>query len=157
MEKFAKDSEGKYYNERLEIEINKRKAFSESRSNNRTGKTKEAKKHMKNKSKTYVNHMENENRDINKDKKESETEKTPLQKKFDEFLQFRKAMKKTVLKESIPALKKHLYQLAEGNDNKAMQIIDQSIANGYQGLFELKESANKKQSTEPNHPLKRID
>lgn len=39
--KFIKDDEGLYFNERLEIEINKRKKYSESRSNNKKGKVKE--------------------------------------------------------------------------------------------------------------------
>ena len=36
--KFLKDEEGNYYNERLENETNKRKAYSESRRNNRRKK-----------------------------------------------------------------------------------------------------------------------
>ena len=36
--KFAQDSDGLYYNERLEQEVNKRKAYSESRRNNRKKK-----------------------------------------------------------------------------------------------------------------------
>jgi len=51
--KFIRDSEGLYYNERLDIEINKRRKYSESRSKNKTGK------------KTYDQHMENENKDEN--------------------------------------------------------------------------------------------
>ena len=68
LEKFEIDTDGNYYNTRLELEVNKRKAYSKSRSENRTKKDKEPTKDMKNISKTYVNHMENENRDINKDK-----------------------------------------------------------------------------------------
>lgn len=70
MQKFTKDSEGKWYNERLEIEIIKRKEYSKSRSNNRKSEGKD-KKHMKNTSKTYEEHMENRDEDINKEKKES--------------------------------------------------------------------------------------
>lgn len=68
LEKFEIDHDGNYYNTRLEQEVNKRKAYSKSRSENRTKKDKEPVKDMKNISKTYVKHMENENRDINKDK-----------------------------------------------------------------------------------------
>lgn len=64
--KFIKDSDGKYYNERLEIEIVKRKKYAESRGNNKRGK--------KIISKSYDNHMENENEnkdiDLNKNKGE---------------------------------------------------------------------------------------
>ena len=54
--KFTKDKDGFWYNERLEIEVNKRKNFVLSRSKNKEGK-------RKNKiiSKSYVKHMENEN------------------------------------------------------------------------------------------------
>lgn len=65
--KFKIDEEGYYYNERLETEINKRKAYSESRRNNR--KKKEEKEtyeeDMKNICNSYEEHMENENININ--------------------------------------------------------------------------------------------
>ena len=60
--KFSCDPEGKFFNKRLEVEINKKRAYSESRKNNRN-----AKKSHKSKTydSTYVNHMnkhmENEN------------------------------------------------------------------------------------------------
>lgn len=53
--KFKKDEEGLYYNERLEEEITRRKAYSKSRSENRKKKEKD------NICETYVPHMENEN------------------------------------------------------------------------------------------------
>lgn len=60
MLKFEKDESGFFFNRRLEKEISKRKAFSESRSNNKLGK-------KKNTSKSYDFHMENENENRNKD------------------------------------------------------------------------------------------
>lgn len=57
--KFIQDEEGLYYNERLEYEAEKRRNYSESRRNNRK------KKDMLNISETYVQHMENENININ--------------------------------------------------------------------------------------------
>ena len=63
--KFKIDEEGNYYNERLEYEVNKRKAYSESRRNNR--KKKEIyEEDMKNICNSYEEHMENENININK-------------------------------------------------------------------------------------------
>ena len=53
--KFEKDQDGLYYNARLHQEVEKRKAYSESRRQNRT------KKDMNNISNSYVKHMENEN------------------------------------------------------------------------------------------------
>lgn len=65
--KFIKDEEGNYYNERLEYEANKRKAYSESRKNNR--KKKETyEKDMLNICNSYEEHMENENINKNKNK-----------------------------------------------------------------------------------------
>jgi uncharacterized protein YdaU (DUF1376 family) len=64
LQKFKKDENGLYFNERLEIEIEKRKAYSKSRSNNKSGKYKND---MNNTSKSYDEHMEDENENKNKD------------------------------------------------------------------------------------------
>jgi uncharacterized protein YdaU (DUF1376 family) len=61
--KFVKDDVGLFYNERLENEINKRKAYTESRSKNKKGK-KKSKKIIR---KSYENHMGNENEIENED------------------------------------------------------------------------------------------
>ena len=55
-DKFQKDSDGKFFNERLKEEIEKRKSYSESRRNNRKKKD-----DVIIISDTYVQHMENEN------------------------------------------------------------------------------------------------
>jgi uncharacterized protein YdaU (DUF1376 family) len=75
VKKFIKDAQGLYYNARLEKEINLRKAFTESRSNNRKGKGNQS-DNTKKKSKRSVKHMEDENKDENKDttKKKSKGE-----------------------------------------------------------------------------------
>ncbi len=62
-QKFSGNEDGNYCNERLLLEINKRKAFAESRRNNRMKKTSDI--HMSKTSKTYVPHMENENENEN--------------------------------------------------------------------------------------------
>jgi hypothetical protein len=61
LSKFVKDDKGLFYNERLDLEAEKRKKYSESRSNNRKGKVKDTNII----SKSYDVHMENENRNIN--------------------------------------------------------------------------------------------
>ncbi len=53
---FKRDREGLYYNEKLEFEQNRRRAYSESRRDNRKKKTNSLDKI----SKSYVNHMETE-------------------------------------------------------------------------------------------------
>jgi hypothetical protein len=60
--KFEKDENGLYYNARLQQEIDKRKAYSESRRQNRI------KKDMNNISNSYDKHMENENENVIKDR-----------------------------------------------------------------------------------------
>lgn len=62
--KFKKDKDENYYNERLEYEVNKRKAYSESRRNNRR-KKETYEKDMKNICNSYEEHMENENENVN--------------------------------------------------------------------------------------------
>jgi hypothetical protein len=59
--KFIHDADGKYYNERLDAEIGKRIAYSESRRVNRRRKSKD----MINICSTHDEHMENENENIN--------------------------------------------------------------------------------------------
>jgi hypothetical protein len=66
-QKFLRNEDGNYCNERLMLEISKRKAFAESRRNNRLKKTSLI--HVSNTSKTYVQHMENENENENEIKK----------------------------------------------------------------------------------------
>jgi hypothetical protein len=66
-QKFLRNEDGNYCNERLMLEISKRKAFAESRRNNRLKKTSVI--HVSNTSKTYVPHMENENENENEIKK----------------------------------------------------------------------------------------
>jgi hypothetical protein len=56
--KFEKDENGLYYNVRLQQEVEKRKAYSESRRQNRI------KKDMNNISNSYDKHMENENENV---------------------------------------------------------------------------------------------
>jgi hypothetical protein len=78
--KFVKDEEGFFFNERLSIEMQKRKAYSDSRRNNRT------KKDVSNISKTYVPHMENvnenENENINEVIVKDANEKKVTRKRF---------------------------------------------------------------------------
>lgn len=68
----------------------------------------------------------------------------PLQKKINEWIAYRKQIKKPLREMSKEKLPSELMKLANGNEEIAMQIIDKSIANGYQGLFPLKENQNAK-------------
>jgi len=78
---FKKTQDNKYFNNRMIKESEKRKNYSESRRNNRLGKTKD---HMLNTSKTYVNHMVNANENVDVNKNEDET-KQYIRPDFTEF------------------------------------------------------------------------
>jgi hypothetical protein len=47
-----------------------------------------------------------------------------------------------VLQSSLEANKKKLMKMSDENPNTAIEIIEQSIANGWQGFFELKTNNN---------------
>jgi uncharacterized protein YdaU (DUF1376 family) len=69
-QKFVKTDDGRFFNERMKYESEKRNKYSESRANNRKSNKKNPEKgnenkHMKNISETYEKHMENENENIN--------------------------------------------------------------------------------------------
>ena len=102
--KFVKDENGLYYNVRMEVEANKRRAYIESRSNNRKGnKNEDMKEHMKkdmneDMSNHMTSHMENENvnekininREINnisisEDTNDIKEEKSEIDEMFDMF------------------------------------------------------------------------
>lgn len=79
-QKFSRNDDGYFFNERLALEMNKRKAFAESRRNNRLKKTYD--KDVSNTSKTYVAHMENENENVIENINEDVSEKKVRRKKF---------------------------------------------------------------------------
>ena len=78
LSKFKKDENGLYYNERLEKESDKRRKYSESRSNNRknakskASKSEDKKDTVDSYEPSCDGHMGNENRNINKDKNDIE-------------------------------------------------------------------------------------
>jgi hypothetical protein len=73
--KFYKDEEGNFFNERLRHEIEKRKAYTESRRKNAS-----VKKKGDAYDEAYVKHMGNRNRNVNK--KENKSKEEEMKKKF---------------------------------------------------------------------------
>lgn len=143
MLKFQKDDSGKYFNPRMDEEILRRKNYSESRKLNRVGKKEKkqhSKKHMNNISKTYDKHMETENENETINRNESEIEK-----KLRDFFSFRNQIKKPVAELSKDAFKRKLLKLGNNHEPTMIEILEQSIANGWQGIFELKTNNNGKQ------------
>lgn len=61
---------------------------------------------------------------------------------WDEFKQHRKEIKKKVTQRAEKMMLKRLLELSEGNPHKAVKILEQSIANSWQGIFELKGAYN---------------
>lgn len=131
---------GGYQIEWVAESITKRKAYSESRRNNRTSKPKQSKKKT---STTYDTHMENEDENVNDNKREKvifpfDSEKFKLM--WDYWKEYKKKEKNFRYKSHISeqaALKK-LSEMADGNQDVAMKIIEESIAQGWTGFFDLK-------------------
>lgn len=71
-----------------------------------------------------------------------------LNEKYIDFLEFRKQIKKPLKEISIKSNIKQLMKLADNNNEKAIEILEQSIANGWQGLFELKKQKNVSNNSE---------
>lgn len=141
-EKF-KMEDGYYLNEKMSNETIRRQKFSESRRNNALTPKSEST------SKAYAQHMETETETrtvtINKTKiivLPFETEK------FAEYWSMWKDYKKTQFKftfktpQSEQAALKDLINLANGDENESINIIEQSMAKGWKGLFKLKNETN---------------
>ena len=137
-EKFILDADGNYYNERLEIEINKRKSYCESRRSNRLTPTEPKKKKQKKICKTYVKHMENEI--VNEIVIEKEYENL-----FIRWLNYKKSRNETYRnKDSVQTCYNKLFKFSNGNIQIAEKIIDDAIGNNYAGFFEPKPINNTK-------------
>ena len=80
-EMFKTDEQDMYFNERLEAEAKKRKAYSESRRTNRKNKDESS---VVNISKTYDEHMENENEDVNRNRNKNKIN-IPTEQEFLEY------------------------------------------------------------------------
>jgi len=124
-----------YFIEWLEDSINKRKNFCESRKHNRLS-IKDG--HMSNISLSYEKHMVIENEDVKENKIEDKI-LTELEKCIESFKDHRKKIKKPMTDRAVELLKIQLEKLAPDNDDKKIDILNQSIFNGWQGIFELKQ------------------
>lgn len=138
--KFKIDEENKYYNDRLEREIVRRKAYSDSRSKNRkatSDKRSEKKKDKKIISSSYDNHMETETITIINELNLN-NEYTKVVSKWLEYKKSRGEKYKTTM--SLKSLINQLAKFSASNPITADMIVEQSIANNWAGLFELKQN-----------------
>jgi len=149
--KFRQDSAGKFFNEKLENEIIKRKKYTESRKNNLLQKKSDMAHHME-------AHMENENenKDVieNRNKKKVSAEKSEPAVEIinphpfsDSFLQHWERWKEYKLsqhKEKYRAVKteqtafNHLVKLSAGDEIRAAELIDFSISKLWKGIYDDK-------------------
>lgn len=153
-EKFIEDDNG-FYNKRLDLEIAKRKRDADaSRINGLKGgrpKTKSKPKNNLNKTHRLKNNNLTVNENINENINENEVE---FEKNFElifpfqsdnflnvwqQFIDFRKSINKPLKKISQQA---QLKKLSTYSENDATEMLLQSIANGWQGVFELKNNNN---------------
>ena len=142
--KFQKTDEG-FFNIRMKNEHEKRSNFSKSRSENRLKGIENKKvKQLKKKKISYDNHMENENENINDNVL---LNKSDLEIKLIEFYNFRKELKKPIVESSKKQFLEKLKTLSNNNESNAIEILNQSIANGWQGIFEIKTIENGNKST----------
>lgn len=123
-DKFQKDDDGFYFNERLEIEVNKRKLYSESRSNNKKGKM------LKPKiiSKSYDYHM-GIGIGIGIGNISSSFSSPEFIKIWNELVEIPKWKKKP-----LSAIQKSLKQLEKFEESFAIGLIEKAIAGNYQGV-----------------------
>jgi len=136
-EKFALDGAGLYYNERLEQEVEKRKAYSESRRNNR-----KKKEDMLITSKTYVLHMENENEN------ENIIDNVVIDKPIEE-------KPKRFVKPTIEQLEAYMEE--RGMNNVANRFYDHYESNGWKvGKNSMKDWKASVRTWEQNHKKENI-
>jgi hypothetical protein len=150
LSKFIKDKDGNFFNERLQEEIEKRIQFTESRRNNgsKGGRPKNNTKPIglaKHNLMEDVNENENEdiNTNVNKEKVELPFESYQFKDAWEQFKFYKKKEFKFTYKtkQSEIAALKELLTLSKGYEDIAIKIINQSLANGWKGLFNLKEDA----------------
>ena len=79
-----------------------------------------------------------ENKSISKSNDVLNDETTPLEKAIQDFKQFRKSIRKPLTDNAESLLMKKLGSLAS-NEADQIAILEQSILNGWQGIFELKQ------------------
>ena len=86
-------------------------------------------------------------KDNDKDKIKEATPifKTEFEKVLNEFYNFRQKLKKPIIDASKQKFLQSLSELSNQDESIAIKILNQSIANGWQGIFELKTQTNGKQ------------
>lgn len=71
-----------------------------------------------------------------------------LNQAFIDYIKMRKQIKKPMTERAIQLAMKKLNDLSGGDNDKAIKILEQSIMNSWQGLFELKQNNNGRKAGE---------
>lgn len=143
--KFVKCNEG-YYNERLRNETIKRNAYSESRRKNKS-KNNMTNEDMTNICSTYDGHMENVIVNVNENKindlimSKFDISLCEIWRQWKEFKLSQFNFRYKTYQTELTAIN-NLYKLSNGTTSTAIEIINQSIANGWKGFFAIKQSVN---------------
>jgi uncharacterized protein YegP (UPF0339 family) len=154
-DKFTQDEQGMWYNRRLEEEKNKRQKFTQSRRNNISGENQYTKKIelTTTSERSYDHHMTTHMEDVNVNVNEIDYFFNSLI--FIENWKTWKEYKKNQFKFNFKSTNSeqiainHLIKLSEKKEQNAIDIINQSIANGWKGFFQLKTNQNGKTITTP--------
>lgn len=144
--------DGFYFNDRLREEINKRRKFTESRRINGLAGKKPSKTPKKD-GKHMHKHMEDENENENKslDIIKGVEIKPEFLDIFSRWLEYkRKRGEAYKTKESAALAYKKLLKLADNDPKKAIEVIEDSMANNYAGLFKPKEQNGSKTNIDLN-------
>jgi len=175
-DKFQQDSEGLWFNARLEEEKKRRQNYAKSRRNNLSGKNQWSKSKGKkggHKDGHMTTHMENENENenINENKKGGKGGKrSPVEvqlpwdtesfrKAWEEWKEYRRQEHgfkyKTATSQS--GALSELFSLSMGNETNAIEIMRQSEANGWKGFFKLKDKNDGKTATRSGRVVRGTD
>jgi len=153
-DKFTQDEHGMWFNRRLEEEKNKRQKFTQSRRNNISGENQHTKKNklVDINQRSYDHHMSNHMEDVNVN--ENEIDYYFNSSNFIQNWKNWKDYKKNQYKFNFKTSKSeqiainHLVKLSNQKESDAIEIINQSIANGWKGFFELKKQSHAKSTPE---------
>lgn len=152
--KFSVDEKGMWFNVRLENETAKRNLFTESRriNGNLGGRPKNKKPKRKPKQNLKDNHTANRmgNEDVNENEEENKNEiiypfdSENFKEAWQLWIDFKKQQFNFTYKSpiSLQGALKNLSELSGMNEALAIKIILQSIHNGWQGLFQIKQNQN---------------
>lgn len=166
--KFKKDDNHMFFNERLEEEIFKRKKFTESRSNNKSGRKKALKPVLNNNSikneeesydLSYDNHMENRNRNKNKGliKKEKPKKEEPIYRSFKHLTLYQHEFDKLFMNYTKEEIDTTLDAIENHKNNKNYTSLYLTANNWLKKDLERKLENGTKQTTFSNERQRRIE